>query len=82
MVNILVDVAYELDQKCIDSLLDVTACPENEVCTNPAVIEVSAQDRITAVNISLGFKPNVRFAENGVWLFDVAKYFNFLNMLR
>ncbi len=63
-------------------LLDVTACPGNEVCTNPAVIEVSTQDRITAANISLGFKPKVRFAENGVWLFAVAKYFNCLNMFR
>ncbi len=69
-------------KKCIYSFLDVTACPENEICTNPAVIEVSAQDRITTVNISRGFKPKVRFAENGVRLFDVAKYFNFLNMFR
>ncbi len=71
-----------LNKKCIYSLLDVMACPENEICTNPAVINVSDQDRITTVNLSLEFKPKVRFAENGVWLFDVAKYFNFLNMFR
>ncbi len=42
-------------------LLAANACPIHEKCTDPPYINVTNRNEISAVNLSIGFLPTVRF---------------------